>query len=437
MALQDYKCPCCGGSIEFNSNVGKMKCPFCDSEFEMDSLKELDQALENDIKEEMNWDMSAGDEFTDAEQGNLAAYKCSSCAAEIITDKTTGASSCPYCGNAIVVMGNFSGALKPDLIIPFKYDKNAAKEALSKHFEGKKLLPSAFKNSNHIDEIQGVYAPFWLYDTEAQASITYKAVKERTYSDNDYNYVEKKYYTAIRRGKLAFDNVPVDGSKKLDDALMDSIEPYNFDEGVDFQTAYLAGYLADKYDVSVEECAERANKRIKSSTEQTFRNTVKGYTTVDTESSNIKFSNGRTRYAMLPMWILNTSWNNQNFVFCMNGQTGKMVGNLPCDKSKFWKNFFLVFAIAAIATAGIATLLGSGFSAGKVIAGVIVGLIISGIYSLILKGELKSVALKSEATNYIKKDSLQFAVNSDFYMYTKVDRTARPKPQTQNSQVNR
>ncbi len=357
MALQDYKCPCCGGGIEFNSSVGKMKCPYCDSEFEMDSLKELDQVLENSITEEMSWNMSAGGAFSDTDAQNMAAYICNSCGAEIITDKTTGASTCPYCDSPIVMMGNFSGALKPDLIIPFKYDKKAAKEALTKHFEGKKLLPSAFKNSNHIDEIKGVYAPFWLYDTATDADIRYKAKKVRTWHDDDYNYEETKYYSIIRQGSLIFDNVPVDASDKMDDALMDSLEPYNFAEGVDFQTAYLAGYLADKYDVSVEKCSERANKRIKNSTESAIRNTVQGYDEVTVDNSVVNFNNGRTRYALLPMWILNTSWNGQKFVFGMNGQTGKFVGNLPMDKGKFWKNFLLVFGITAVIVFVLLTLL--------------------------------------------------------------------------------
>lgn len=347
MALQEYKCPCCNGGIEFNSSVGKMKCPFCDSEFELESLKELDEVLSNEKPEDMSWDTNAGLDFNDNEEQNMAAYSCKSCGAEIITEKTTGASSCPYCGNPIVMMGNFSGALKPDLVIPFKFDKKQAKEALAKHFEGKKLLPSAFKSQNHIDEIQGIYVPFWLYDTGADANFRYKAKKVKRWHDDDYDYEETKYYSAVRVGNLDFENVPVDASKKMDDALMDSLEPYNFAEGVSFQTAYLAGYLADKYDVTAEESSKRANQRIKTSTASEFLKTVKGYDDVEVENSSINLINGRTRYALLPMWLLNTTWNGQKFMFGMNGQTGKFVGNLPCDKGKFWKLFFSTFGITA------------------------------------------------------------------------------------------
>ena len=131
MALQEYRCPCCGGSIEFNSTVGKMKCPFCDTEFEMDALKELDQALENEEPESMKWEGYEGQSWGGEDMNGMASYHCKSCGAEIVTAETTGASSCPFCGNPIVMMQNFAGQLKPDFIIPFKLDKNPGQEASS------------------------------------------------------------------------------------------------------------------------------------------------------------------------------------------------------------------------------------------------------------------------------------------------------------------
>lgn len=357
MALQEYRCPCCGGSIEFNSTVGKMKCPYCDSEFEMDSLKDIDQALDSEEPESMKWADYEGQSWGGEDMEGMASYHCKSCGAEIITAETTGASSCPYCGNPIVMMQAFAGTLKPEFIIPFKLDKEAAKVALTKHFQGKKLLPSAFSSQNHIDEVNGVYVPFWLFNSGASANIRYKATKVERWSDNDYNYKETKYYTVVRDGSLFFENIPVDGSKKMDDDLMDSLEPFDFKEEKEFMTAYLSGYLADKYDVSAEESVERANLRIKNSTIAKFRSTVKDYDTVETENANIQLHDGSYKYGLLPMWILNTSWNGQKFVFGMNGQTGKFVGNLPMDKGKFWKYFFIYFIISFAVTFLIAFLL--------------------------------------------------------------------------------
>ena len=148
----EYKCPACAGKLEFDSGTQKMKCPFCESEFDVESLKDHDSTLENAKPDEMNWDTTAGSDWKDGETEGMRIYTCKSCGGEIITDSTTAASKCPYCDNPVVMSGNFSGDLKPDYVIPFKFDKEAAKKALNKHLEGRKLLPKVFKDQNHIDE---------------------------------------------------------------------------------------------------------------------------------------------------------------------------------------------------------------------------------------------------------------------------------------------
>lgn len=349
MALQDYKCPCCAGAIEFNSSVQKMKCPYCDTEFEMEALKAFDLKLDEE-QDNTEWEKSAGSEWAEGESENINTYHCASCGGDIIADENTAASSCPYCGNPVVMMNKLSGSLKPDAVIPFKLDKEAAKAALSKHLEGKKLLPKVFKSQNTIDSITGIYVPFWMFDTDVNADIRYKATKERKWSDENFDYTETSYYGINRAGDIRFEGVPVDGSSKMADDLMESIEPFNMAEAVDFQTAYLAGYLADKYDVDAESSVPRANERIKNSTIDAFRNTVKGYDSVNTEKCNVRYSNGVSKYVLCPVWILNTNWNGEKYTFAMNGQTGKFVGNLPADKSLLWKYFAGVGAgVSAIA----------------------------------------------------------------------------------------
>ena len=250
-----------------------------------------------------------------------------------------------------------SGTLKPDFVIPFKLDKKAAKEGLAKHLNGKKLLPKVFKDQNHLDEVRGVYVPFWLFDTDADAQIRYRATKVRTWRDNDYRYTETKHYLVLRDGTVGFEHVPVDGSKKMPDDLMDSIEPFDFSEAVDFETAYLAGYLADKYDVTAENSVNRANKRVKKSTEDAFASTVHGYATVTPENSNIQLHNGTVKYTLYPVWILNTAWNGENFTFAMNGQTGKFVGNLPIDKGAVIRWLLGITAISSAVVFGVVNLL--------------------------------------------------------------------------------
>lgn len=357
--LQEYKCPCCGGAIAFDSTIQKMKCPYCDTEFEMDALKGYDAELQDEETDSMEWETAAGGEWGEGETDGLRTYVCKSCGGEIVGDANTAATSCPFCDNPIVMMGQFSGSLKPDLVIPFKLDKKEAKEGLMKHLTGKRLLPKIFKDQNHIDEIKGVYVPFWLFDTDVDAKVRYKATKIRTWSDSDYNYTQTSYYMVRRGGSVGFEYVPVDGSTKMADDLMESIEPFNCREAVDFQTAYLAGYLADKYDVTAEESIDRANERVKKSTEQAFAETVIGYDTVVAENTSVQFQGGKAKYALYPVWLLNTTWNGNKYTFAMNGQTGKFVGDLPVDKAAATRWTLMLATTFTAVTYGAATLLHS------------------------------------------------------------------------------
>ena len=139
----------------------------------------------------------------------------------------------------------------------------------------------------------------------------------------------------------------------MDDSLTESLEPFDLSQAVPFQTAYMAGYMADKYDVKAEDDAERVNNRVKNSTIRTFKDTVTGYSTVEVEDSNVNLKNGTARYGLLPVWVLNTSWNGNNYIFAMNGQTGKFVGDLPCDNSLKKKITWITAAVVAAATFAI------------------------------------------------------------------------------------
>ncbi len=334
MTIQEYKCPNCNGAITFDSFSQNMKCPYCESEFDLATLKEYDEILkeEHDLNKEMTWDTRPGTSWQEDETKGLAVYACKSCSGEIVGDEHMAATSCPYCGNVIVLMHQFYDELRPDYVIPFKLDKEAAKAGLQKHLEGKILLPKLFKDENYIEEIKGLYVPFWLFDSDVDATIRFKARKVRTWSDSKNNYTETRHFAIVRSGEVRFEKVAIDGSTKMADDLMESINPYDFDDAVDFQTAYLAGYLADKYDVTVEQSINRANERIKKSTEELFKSSVTGYQTVVTENSVMALTNSVSKYALYPVWVLTTSYAGKSYMFAMNGQTGKFIGNLPLDK---------------------------------------------------------------------------------------------------------
>lgn len=357
--LIEYKCPSCGGAISFDSSLQQMKCPFCETTYDVETLRAYDEELNNRVPDNMQWEEEAGGQWHEEEKNGMKVYICQSCGGEIVCDGNTAATSCPFCDSPVVMKGQFSGNLKPDYVIPFRLDKQAAKEAMKKHLLGKRLLPKAFKDENHIDEMKGIYVPFWLFNTKAEANIHYRGTRIRAWSDSKFNYTETSTYQIVRKGDIAFERIPVDGSSLMADDLMESLEPFDWKDAVDFQTAYLAGYLADKYDVDAKESQERANKRVRESTEEEFRRTVNGYSSVIPTSTNIYLRDSSVKYALYPVWILNTTWRDQKYTFAMNGQTGKFVGNLPLDKGAFSRWFFGVWAGAWALLFGLWFLAGS------------------------------------------------------------------------------
>ena len=332
--ILEYKCPNCGGSMEFDSETQNMKCPFCDSIFEVAALQQMDEALNVQKPDAFDWSAQENQAWSEDETSGMSVFVCNSCGGEIVGDDTTAATFCPYCGNPVVMTGRLSGALKPNYVIPFKLDKDAAKKKLRDYIGKRRFAPSSFKSENKLDEIKGIYVPFWLFDSDTAAAVTFEGTQVRTWSDRDYHYTETSYYDVYRAGTMRFENIPVDGSEKMPDDLMESLEPFDFSDAVPFQTAYLSGFFADKYDVPMEQSVERANARVKVSAENTLSGTASGYTTLTPKSTSVQVQNGVAKYALYPVWLLNTTFKGEKYTFAMNGQTGKFIGNLPIDKKK-------------------------------------------------------------------------------------------------------
>ena len=231
--VTNYKCPACTGPLRFDSATGKLQCDFCGSSYEVAEIEKLYaekdaqaagafRQAEEQAAADGEWTSASGSDWgADAEK--LRVYSCPSCGAELICDETTSATSCPYCGNNTIVPGQFSGALKPDYVLPFKLDKAAAVAALKKHYGGKKLLPKAFSNENHIEEVKGVYVPFWLYDGSAEVDVRCHGTKVSGYSTARENVTVTNHYDVRRAGTVRFERVPVDASSKMPDDHMDAL----------------------------------------------------------------------------------------------------------------------------------------------------------------------------------------------------------------------
>lgn len=98
--------------------------------------------------------------------------------------------------------GKFSGALKPEYVLPFKLAKEDAVKALKAHYKGKPFLPKAFSAENHVQEIKGVYVPFWMFDGEAEGWANYKASRSHTHREGDYEVTRTEHFDVYREGSL-------------------------------------------------------------------------------------------------------------------------------------------------------------------------------------------------------------------------------------------
>ena len=347
--ITNYQCPACGGPLHFDSELQKLKCDYCGSTFTNAEIEELYSGANEAAAAQGTALQESNDtlQWSPEEAAHLRAYSCPSCGAQLICDENTAATSCPYCGNPTVVPAQFSGALRPDYIIPFKLNKDQAVSKLKDYYGGKPLLPSAFKANNHIEEIKGVYVPFWLYDGRAAVDMNFHGTRVNTTHHGDDIITITSHYQIGRSGSVAFNMVPADASSKMPDELMDAIEPYDYSQMMPFEMSYLPGYLADKYDVSSDEDAKRVDVRMTNSAIEIIQRSVQGYSTVTPQAQRVDIIPDRVHYAFLPVWLLSTRWGGQNYLFAMNGQTGKMVGDLPVDKGKFFLYFIGITVVLA------------------------------------------------------------------------------------------
>ncbi len=335
-----FKCPGCGAPLKYSAEIGRFSCEYCGSDF---SLEEVKNASVN-AEQPFDWgDYSAG--VPDESLDGFVSYVCESCGAEVVTDAVTAATHCPYCDNVMVIGQNLSGLLKPNGVIPFRVDKKRLQEIVKSYCAGKRLLPKDFLTAHKVEEVKGVYVPFWLFDCRADGTMSFDATRVRSWADSRYYYTETSRYLVTCEGGMSFSRVPADGSKRMDDALMDSIEPYDFSDIQEFAPGYLSGFLADRFDEDAEACLPRADKRVKNSMADAFRTSLRGFTTAVPALSRIRLTDTKVNYVLLPVYLITASYGGQKYSFAVNGQTGKMTGDLPISRGRFWAYFLGTAAV--------------------------------------------------------------------------------------------
>ena len=334
----DNRCPACGAKIVWKPDKQLFVCDYCASSFSLEEMQKYNNAstLENNkVKVKLEKITS---------KDNMDVYRCKNCGAEIMADETTTATFCVYCGSTAILKNKIDEGVFPNLIIPFKNKKEDAVEAFKKVVK-KPLTPKKFKDPKNIQKITGVYIPFWAYDVESNGNINFSCTDVRTWSDFNYIYTETSTYNCEVSEHLEFNKVLADGSSRFPDDLMDSLEPFDYKDLVDYNHAYLSGFLAEKYDIDENISFARAKQRSMNTSIEMAKSVTRHQTSIVT-GNNLDITNKKCYYIMLPVWMVSVKYNDKDYIFAMNGDTGKIVGNIPIGVKEFLFWMILVLLIS-------------------------------------------------------------------------------------------
>lgn len=325
--VKQYICPNCGADLKFSPEKQKFTCEFCKGEFtqsEIEKIEKNNSGGNSQNSEEPEEDFSS----------QTKVYECPSCGAEIISDENTAATICYYCHNPVILKGRVEGKFHPSKVIPFKLSKDKAIETFNTWLGKKWILPKSFLSEKTTEKMTGLYVPFWIADADTRTQFNATGVNKRVWVEGDYEYTETKYYALNRNFSVHYDGVPADGSKKIEDSIMEAIEPYDYSQAVDFNMSYLSGFFADKYDVAKENLWGRISQRMRSNNFQVGRSSCNGYEMVEGARENTNFSNIHWHYLLMPVWFMTYKYKDKIYEYAINGQSGKVTGKLPLSKGK-------------------------------------------------------------------------------------------------------
>ena len=332
-----YKCANCGGEMVWEPDKALFVCEYCTSEFTEEEAK---AASPQELTE-------ADNEFA----GQTDVYTCTSCGAEIFCDHATAATFCCYCHNPVSLKGRLTGMYRPDKIIPFKFGRDRAVEAFKGICRKKKFLPGNFLSEANLEKLTGLYVPFWVADCETDAKVMGRSVESHSVRRGDRTHVTENTYRHEREARFTFKDIPADASKRIDDATMDAVEPFDFNELRDFDMTYLSGFLCDKYDVEKLEVLPRIQTRVEQTAVELLTADMSGHGAVTVTEKNVRIIGVNWRYIMLPVWFMSYKYRGKDYHFALNGQTAVLAGKFPVSAGKlFLLGLILMSVITFIGT---------------------------------------------------------------------------------------
>ncbi|WP_242941631.1 TFIIB-type zinc ribbon-containing protein [Parasporobacterium paucivorans] len=349
--VQVISCPNCGANMRFDSEIQKMHCDHCGTEIAVDEIK-VDGKEEPEETAEP--EKPPQQEKTGEKTGNFKTYKCPSCGAELLTDENTSATFCGFCGNSTLIEDRLKDELMPAQLIPFKISQDEAKDIYRQWSRKGGLTPKGFREQSTIEKMTGIYVPYWLYDYHTNAKLDAHCTRVRRQIRGDVEYIHTDNFKVIRDIDAEYVMVPADASEKMPDEVMEKLEPYSYKDLLDFEMPYLSGFYAEKYNYGNEELRSRIEDRVSKYAYDSARDTIQGYATVAVTGQDVQTRKDSVKYTLLPVWMLNYRYKGVNYLFAINGQTGKLVGNLPISRGRAagW------FASIAVGCAIVLTLMG-------------------------------------------------------------------------------
>ena len=301
-----YKCRNCGANAVYSPEKGTMYCPYCDSQ----DSEEL------------------------APGGGMAI--CMNCGGELKPGDYMSAVKCEHCGTYVIFEERTEGCNKPHVILPFKLGKKEVQEKIRARYAKSAFIPADFLSDAKLSEIEGMYIPFFLYDFDCHYDIRATGSKIRTWRSGNYEYTETSLYQVERDATIDFEKLPVDASIAMPDEAMDLIEPYDYKALEDFQTKYMSGFFAEKYNMDATELGPRAKDKAKADAKAIMNKTITGYSTITNRTDNVTMDEKKADYALLPVWCYSYQYKGKDYLFKMNGQTGKIVGKPPVSWARVW-----------------------------------------------------------------------------------------------------
>jgi DNA-directed RNA polymerase subunit RPC12/RpoP len=358
------KCPNCNANLVFDADRQLMVCEYCMSSFTAEQLKNsiVPEAPEDSDAGERIHEKDAAEHIKQGLGDQGVQFICNACGAQVVTDAHTSATFCAFCGSPAIISQRLSEEFSPDFILPFKYGKEEAVKKFFKWCKGGRWTPFDFVSKKNVEKLTGLYVPFWLYDVDSDVDLAGEGVHEVSHSTGNTTTVTTSYYNVRRRSFLSWKHIPLDGSTRIDDRLMEAIEPFNFKQMKDFDPAYMQGFFAERFDQTGDDLKGRLVGRVKEYITEEMAPSLKKYNKgFKVKKDNSLIYEPKMFYALMPVWFLHYNYNGKDYDFCMNGSTGEVAGIPPVSRLKRIVLFFVILAIAAVLTRLIVGMIMGGF----------------------------------------------------------------------------